>query len=127
MAHLGSASRASAIGPVPDARGGDASIRCVPREVPVQNWKLAIVVGGVALGGVVVGANCFGARPASAQEAVTYSRCFVARQESVDTRNDGTIETPNLDHTILIPRNWEVVGGGGGEGNYLGFITLCHR
>ena len=95
----------------------------------MQDWKLAVVVGCVALGGVVVGAECFGARPAQAQTAPpTYARCIVARQESLDTHDDGQIEGPGLNRTILIPSGWEVVGGGGIEGtHFLGSVLLCRR
>ena len=93
----------------------------------MQDWKLALVVGGVAPGGVVVGAQCFGARPAQAQAG--YARCIVARQESLDTGSDGMIELPSADHTFVVPTGWEVVGGGGPgqSSNWLGALVLCHR
>lgn len=97
----------------------------------MKDWKLALVVGGVALGGVAVGAQCFGARPALAQTDRTYARCIVVRQESTDTGGDGTFGNPGVDHTVLIPSGWDVVGGGGqgggGSGTYLGAVVLCHR
>lgn len=95
----------------------------------MQDWKLAVVVGGVALGGVVVGAQCFGARPVQAQTApAAYARCIVARQESLDTHDDGQIEAPGLNRTILIPSGWDVVAGGGIENaHWLGAVLLCHR
>jgi hypothetical protein len=97
----------------------------------MKDWKLALVVGGVALGGVVVGAQCFAARPAAAQTTATYSRCFVARQESQDTGSDGHFAMPGVDHMILVPSGWEVVGGGGqgggNSGTYLGAVLLCQR
>ncbi|MFO0685863.1 MAG: hypothetical protein U0234_27640 [Sandaracinus sp.] len=98
-------------------------------EESMTDWKLALVVGGVALGGVVVGAQCFGARPVAAQTSTTYTRCIVARQESLDTRDDSSIEAPDPGHTVTVPSGWEVVGGGGlsDRGNYVGAIVLCHR
>lgn len=95
----------------------------------MQDWKLALVVGGVALGGVAVGAQCFGARPVAAQTSATYTRCIIARQESLDTRGDSSIEAPDSGHTITIPTGWEVVGGGGPtpDDRFLGAIVLCHR
>ncbi len=94
----------------------------------MKDWKLALVVGGVALGGVVVGAQCFGARPVQAQVG-PYVRCVIARQESLDTHNDGNIEAPNLDHVVLIPAGWEPIGGGGPStsDNHLGTVVLCRR
>lgn len=92
----------------------------------MQDWKLALVVGAVALGGVVVGAQCFGARPAAAQTS-GYQQCIIARQESLDTRNDGTVEEPRLDRTVLIPSGWKVVGGGGVTPAGTGAVVLCRR
>jgi len=91
----------------------------------MQDWKLALVVGGVALGGVAVGAQCFGARPAAAQTSATYTRCIIARQESLDTRDDSSIEAPNSGHTVSIPPGWDPVGGSGD--GVMGYVVLCHR
>lgn len=92
----------------------------------MQDWKLALVVGGVALGGVVVGAQCFGARPVQAQ-ATGYTRCMIARQETLDTGRDGVITRPTTAEIIEVPTGWEVVGGGGPGGNWVGTIVLCRR
>ena len=94
----------------------------------MQDWKLALVVGGVALGGVAVGAQCFGARPAQAQLG-PYTRCVIVRQESLDAHNDGSIDPPNIDHVVLMPVGWEPIGGGGyvGAAAHMGSVVLCRR
>ncbi len=96
----------------------------------MKDWKLALVVGAVALGGVVVGAQCFGARPAEAQSR-SFRRCVVARQESLDVNGAGQIDRIDMGHSVMVPSGWEVLGGGGqgggSAGTYLGAVVLCER
>ncbi len=90
----------------------------------MEQWKLAVVVGAVALSGVVVGAGCFGAPAASAQVAQpAFTRCFFGRQESVDVDNSGVVASPDLSHTINVPAGWTVVGAAGTEGQAA--VLLC--
>ena len=79
----------------------------------MEQWKLAAVVCLMTLAGVTVGALCFGARPASAQQAVTYRECFFGRQETVDINNEGVVERPGRNRMIVVPPGFEVVAGGG--------------
>ncbi len=93
----------------------------------MEQWKLAAVIGVVALGGVAVGGWLFGANHADAQEArPAYRECFVARQENVDTNDRGQIEAFREDHVVLIPPGWTPIGGGGaGASGTHGTLVLC--
>ena len=90
----------------------------------MDQWKLAAVMGAVALGGVAVGGWLFGAQHARAQQAA-FTQCFVARQESVDTNGEGLIAQPRQSETVHVPPGWTVVGGGGLVGNWTSTIVLC--
>ncbi|MBN8612075.1 MAG: hypothetical protein J0L92_15885 [Deltaproteobacteria bacterium] len=79
----------------------------------MEGWKVGLVVGGMTLAGVVVGATCFGTQRVSAQQAGGYRECFFGRQESVDINNEGIVERPGRNRTIIVPAGFEVVGGGG--------------
>jgi F0F1-type ATP synthase membrane subunit c/vacuolar-type H+-ATPase subunit K len=94
-----------------------------------ESWKLSLAGGIVALAGVAVGATCFGSGPAQAQTApAAFSRCVIARQESLDTNSAGAIDAPDVSHTILVPAGWEVVGGGGmHDQTWNSAVVLCHR
>lgn len=88
----------------------------------MEQWKLVVAGGGIALAGMAAGASLFGASPARAQR--TYSECYFARQESVDTNASGDIERLDVPHTIHIPSGWDPIGGGG-ERPGLGALVLC--
>jgi len=93
----------------------------------MEQWKLALVVGAVALGGVALGGVLFSSEPASAQTA-PYTQCIIARQESIDTNESGRIaERPSPARLIEIPPGWEPVGGGGLNGNWVSSVVLCRR
>ncbi len=94
----------------------------------MEQWKLALVMGVVALGGVAMGAACFGGGRAEAQ-ATGFRECIIARQESLDTDARGEIESPNPAHSIHVPAGWEVVGGSGvsATSNWVGAIVLCRH
>lgn len=90
----------------------------------MDGWKL--LVGGIvmAVGGGMVGA--WVAAPPHAEAQAGFTRCFIARQESVDTDGSGSIEAPDSGHTINIPSGRTVVGGSGITAtSYLGGILLC--
>jgi len=89
----------------------------------MTDWKLAAVVGVVALGGVAVGATCFGAPPASAQSRA-FTRCFIAYQQAVDVDGSSAVGAPDPAHLIDVPSNWVVVGGGG-VWQHIGGVLLC--
>lgn len=89
----------------------------------MEQWKLVVAGGAIALAGMGAGSFVFGAQPARAQR--TYTECFIARQESLDTNGSGDIETLDEGHTIHVPRGWEVVGGGGLFGSWVGAVVLC--
>jgi hypothetical protein len=92
----------------------------------MQPWKAALAGAGIAIGGMVVGAQLFGAEPANAQ-AGAYRECFFGQQELVDIDNAGEVATPPRDRTILVPRGFEVVGGGGNARGDHGTILFCRR
>ena len=52
---------------------------------------------------------------------------MIARQETLDTGRDGVITRPTTAEIIEVPTGWEVVGGGGPGGNWVGTIVLCRR
>ena len=85
----------------------------------------------MTLSGVALGAYLFGGNPVQAQQA-GYRECFFGRQESVDINNEGLVERPNRDQTIVVPTGFEVVSGGGASrltsGNAsTGTILFCRR
>ncbi len=94
----------------------------------LEQWKLGLVMGLVALGGVAIGASFLGADRAEAQ-MTAYRQCVLARQESLDTNGAGQIERIDSAHTIVIPAGWEVIGGSGvsATSNWVGAIVLCRR
>lgn len=94
----------------------------------MDNWKLVMAGGVIALAGMVVGAWLFGGTPAVAQTD-GWRDCFVARQESVDTNGSGRTESVDMGHTVLIPSGYVPVGGGGlwGDGNTTSTVVLCRH
>jgi hypothetical protein len=82
------------------------------RRLPMEGWKIGVVVGGMTLAGVVVGATCFGTQPVRAQSASGYRECFFGRQETVDINNEGVVERPWRNRMIVVPAGFEVVAGG---------------
>ncbi len=89
----------------------------------MEQWKLAAVMGAVALGGVALGGLLFGSHPAQAQRA-QFTECFVARQQSVDTDDQGRVHQPSPAQLFMIPPGYTVVSGAGGLGHD-GTILLC--
>lgn len=93
----------------------------------VDGWKLVVAGGVIALAGMAAGAAAFGARPAVAQTG-GWRDCFTARQESVDTDGSGTIERVDLAHSVIVPRGYEPIGGGGmWNGNPTATVVFCRR
>ena len=97
----------------------------------MESFKVAFLASAMTLSGVALGAYLFGGNPVQAQQA-GYRECFFGRQESVDINNEGVVERPNRDQTIVVPAGFEVVGGGGASrltsGNAsTGTILLCRR
>ena len=93
----------------------------------MEQWKLAAVIGAVALGGVVSGGWLFGSRGAAAQEEpreAEFTRCFVARQPTVDTDDEGRTAPLTRDHLVLVPDGYTAVGGGGGPAGD-GTVVFC--
>ena len=92
-----------------------------------KSWGWALVVVVALLGVAHLGVELL--RPSSVAEAQTsFTRCFFARQETVDTNNDARIARPGRDRQINVPRGWTVVGGGAmarGEDVGDGVILLC--
>lgn len=97
----------------------------------MESWKIAFITSAMTLSGVALGAYLFAGNPVQAQQA-GYRECFIGRQETVDINNDGVVERPNRDRTILVPAGYEVVAGGGasdsanGNSNS-GTILFCRR
>lgn len=94
----------------------------------MEQWKLAAVMGAVALGGAAVGGWLFGVDHASAQAArpQAFRECFTARQESVDVGNDGMIARPHVNEIVYVPEGWTVVAGGGLAAQGQSAIVFCH-
>ncbi|UJR83567.1 hypothetical protein [Sandaracinus amylolyticus] len=93
----------------------------------MDQWKLVLTGGGIAIVGMGVGAALFGTRPAVAQDA-GFRECIVARQESVDVNGEGQMEHADRGHTVFVPPGWTPVGGGGlWPGNPTSTIVLCRR
>jgi len=93
----------------------------------VDVWKLVVAGGVIALAGMAIGSGVFGAGPAAAQTA-GWRDCFTARQESVDTDASGIIGRVDLGHTVIVPRGYEPVGGGGmWNGNDTATIVFCRH
>lgn len=87
----------------------------------MESWKLVLSTGLIALGGVAVGATVFGSEPAEAQ--TRYRECIFARQETVDTDDEGRVAPPSRRRTVQIPHGWTpIVGGGFDRG---GILLLC--
>ena len=93
----------------------------------MEQWKLAAVMGAVALGGVAVGGWLCGVDHARAQEArPAFRECFVARQETVDTNNEGAVEPFRVDHIVTVPAGWTPISGGGGATSHgHGAVVFC--
>jgi hypothetical protein len=93
----------------------------------MQQWKAALAGAAVALAGIAIGAQLFDAEPANAQTAGNYSECFFGQQELVDIDGNGRVATPGRDRTIVVPRGYEVVSGGGNTRSDHGTILFCRR
>ncbi len=87
----------------------------------MQQWKTALAGAALALG-----VRLFGAEAASAQ-AGTYAECFFGQQELVDIDGSGRVAAPPHDRMIVVPRGYEVVGGGGNSRGDHGTILFCRR
>lgn len=93
----------------------------------MENWKLVMAGGVIALAGMVVGASLFGGTPAVAQTD-GWRDCFIARQESVDTNASGRTASVDSGHTILVPSGYVPVGGGGmWDGNDTATVVFCRH
>ena len=92
----------------------------------MEPWKAAVGGAVIALGGLALGAHLFGAEPASAQ-AGAYSACFFGQQEVVDIDGNGEVANPSRARSIVVPRGWEVVSGGGNHRADHGTILFCRR
>lgn len=90
----------------------------------MEQWKLALVMGVVALGGVAVGAWAFGA-PAATAQTPPFRDCVIVRQESVDVNDSGEVQRIGLARTIRIPPGYTPIGGGGLGPNWVGAMVLC--
>src|SRR5688572_12438922 len=109
----------------PPRAGARGRLSSAPQEgLDMEPWKAAIGGAVIALGGLALGAHLFGAEPASAQGS-GYRECFFAEQEVVDVDNTGTVAAPPPQRTIVVPRGYEVVSGGGLQQR--GVILFCRR
>lgn len=90
----------------------------------MTDWKLVFAGGAIGILGMGAGAWLFGSPRAEAQQG-PFTQCIIARQESLDTNNQGQIETPRIDRTIRIPSGWTPIGGGGLVGEWVGTVIVC--
>lgn len=86
----------------------------------MEQWKLVLAGGALTLVGVVMGAVLFGSQPVVAQEA-GFRECFFAFQEYVDVNTEGIVALPDRAHTIVVPRGYVPVSGGGAT------VLFCRR
>lgn len=93
----------------------------------MQQWKAAFAGAAIAAGGIAAGLQVFGSQPAGAQAATGYRECFLGQQELVDIGNDGLVAPPPRARTIVVPRGYDVVGGGGNHRGDHGTILFCRR
>ena len=94
----------------------------------MKDWKLILI--GCAIGTVCSTTTAWlvASHPVEAQAQGPFTQCIIARQETLDTNNQGQIDAPRVDHTINIPPGWLPIGGGGRSDNtYEATIVLCHR
>ena len=90
---------------------------------------LRLILIGCAIGTVCSTTTAWlvTSRPVEAQAQGPFTRCFVARQESVDTGNDGNVESPSIANMINVPTGWVPVGGGALSPNWTSSVVLCRR
>ena len=93
----------------------------------MKDWKLILI--GCAIGTVCSTTTAWlvTSHPAEAQAERPFTQCIIARQETLDTNNQGQIEAPRVDRTVIIPAGWVPIGGGGLVGEWVGTVILCRR
>ncbi len=91
----------------------------------MKDWKLILI--GCAIGTVCSTTTAWlvTSHPVEAQAQGPFTQCILAQQEHLDTNNQGQVEAPRVDHTVLIPSGWTPIGGFG-TGGY-GGVVLCRR
>ena len=94
----------------------------------MKDWKLILM--GCAIGTVCSTTTAWlvTSHPVEAQAQGPFTQCIIARQETLDTNNQGQIEAPRIDHTVIVPPGWVPLGGGGeANDDSDATIILCRR
>lgn len=88
---------------------------------------LRLILIGCAIGTVCSTTTAWlvTSRPVEAQAQGPFTQCTFARQETLDTNDQGVVETVRLDRSVNIPPGWVPVGGTvyGRDGG----VVLCRR